>query len=283
MVRAAGLPLLCAILLAGNIWALGALQSERAGLLKQSEEIGLLPVAVIKLLALEYRNLVADLIFSRALSFHGGKLNRTEKIDARTYQNIYRRLDTASELDPYFADPYFFGQTVLTWGGGMPREANALLERGQRYRSEDWVIPFFIGFNTFYFLHDHAKGATYLMEAARRPGSPAVVGLLAARLASKSGEMETAIAFLEQLALQTQEESTRHDIQKRVDALRGIAILQRAVSDYKMRFEKVPESPNNLVKEGILTRLPIDPYGGTFYINADGSVWTTSDLRPVRE
>ncbi len=281
MVRALGLPLLCGVLIAGHVLVLGELQPKRQGLIRQSEEISPLPAGVLKLIAFEYRDLIADLIFSRTLSFHGGKLNRGEKIDAGTYQTVYRRLDTASELDPYFADPYFFGQTVLTWGAGMPREANALLERGRRYRSDDWVIPFFMGFNAFYFLHDSAKGAVYLMESARRPGGPPLVGLLAARLASKSGETETATAFLEQLLLQTEDGPTRDDIQKRIGALQGIAVLQRAVTNYRTLFGKVPDPPGVLVEQGILPQLPVDPYGGRFYINADGTVWTTSDLRPV--
>jgi hypothetical protein len=282
MVRALILPTVCGALLAGHVFVSTTLPAYRAGLIEQSEEIIPLPAGVLKLISLDYRNLIADLIFSRTMSFYGGKLNRRETVDAETYRTIYNRLDVASDLDPYFVDPYFFGQSVLAWGAGMPMEANALLDRGRRFRTDDWVIPFFMGFNAFYFLRDNAQGATYLMESSRRPGSPPLAGLLAARLASQSGGTETAVAFLEQLLLETEDDITGQNIRKRLGALRGIEILDQAVQRYRMQFGKLPASPQTLVEQGFLTQLPTDPYGGTFYLNADGRVWTTSDLRSVK-
>jgi hypothetical protein len=221
--------ILLATLICGHLFTLNQLTSHRQGLIRQSEELAVLPPAAIKLLSLDYQNLVADLIFSRTMSFYGGKLNRGEKLDPQTWQVIYKRLDLASELDPYFVDPYFFGQSALTWGAGMVEEANHLLDRGRRFRSDDWYIPFFIGFNYFYFLKDDAKAATYLMESSERPGSPALAGMLAARLASNSGGTETAIAFLRQLELHTEDEVTKKQIQERRMALEGIWVLEQAV------------------------------------------------------
>lgn len=282
MVRALILPAVCGVLLAGHVFVSTNLPASRAGLIEQSGEIIPFPAGVLKLVSLDYRNLIADLIVSRTMSFYGGQSKRHEPIDAETYRTIYNRLDVASELDPYFVDPYVFGQSVLAWEAGMPTEANALLDRGRRFRTDDWVIPFFMGFNAFYFLRDSTQGAAYLMESSGRPGSPPLVGLLAARLASQSGGTETAVAFLEQLLVETEDDITRQDIRKRLGALRGIEILDQAVQRYRMQFGRLPASPQALVEQGFLTQLPTDPYGGTFYLNADGKVWTTSDLRPVK-
>jgi len=257
-------------------------QSIRHGLLRQAEVMAPLPAPVLKLVALDYRNLVADWLFSKTLSFHGGKITRGEPLDDETYRIIYDRLDVASELDPYFVDPYFFGQSVFAWGAGMPQEANRLLDRGRRFRPDDWIIPFFMGFNAFYFLHDNAQAATYLMEASQRPGSPPYGALLAARLASQSGSTDTSIAFLQQLAAQTEDPTTRQQIQRRLEALQGISLLEQAVERYRTRFGSAPNTVPDLVNRGILLRLPIDPYGGSFYLDSNGKVWTTSDLRPIR-
>jgi hypothetical protein len=276
-------PILLAFLIGGYLFTLSQVTFTRQGLIRQSEELSTLPPTAIKLLALDYQNLVADLIFSRTMSFYGGKINRQEKVDFQTWQLIYERLDLASALDPYFVDPYFFGQAQLTWGAGMAKEANALLERGYQYRTKDWVIPFFIGFNYFYFLHDNAQATIYLMAASKRPGSSPLVGLLAARLASNSGGTETAITFLRQLELQTEDGVTRTQIHNRRTALEGIWVLDQAVERYHQQFKKLPGDLEALVKQGILTQLPTDPYGGTFYLNEQGKVWTTSDLRPVKK
>jgi hypothetical protein len=281
MVRALVMPGVLAALIAGHLFFTFQLQSKRMEIAKQGDELRLFPPAALKLLALDYRGLVADLIFSRTLSFYGGVGKRSETLDAQTWQAIYFRLDAASELDPYFVDPYYFGQAVLPWDAHMPKEANALLDRGRRFRSDDWVIPFFMGFNTFYFLHDKAQAASYLMEAARRPGASPIVGLLAARLASKSGTTEVAIGFLDQLAARTEDRKTRDEIKRRADALRGIAVLEQAVARHRAAFGAVPPDLRALVDRGVLPALPVDPYGGTYYITPDGTVWTTSDLRPV--
>jgi hypothetical protein len=269
------------ILTCGHLFTLNQLTSHRQGLIRQSEELAELPPAAIKLLSLDYQNLVADLIFSRTMSFYGGKVNRGEKVDSKTWGLIYDRLVLATELDPYFADPYYFGQSALTWGAGMAREANVLLDRGRRFRTHDWFIPFFMGFNSFYFLHDDAQAATYLMEASKRPGSSSLVGLLAARLASKGGRTETAILFLGQLELETEDPVSKQDIRDRRMALEGIWVLEQAMERYHQQFGKQPKDLRALVDKGILKQIPTDPYGGTYYLNDQGKVWTTSDLRPV--
>ena len=282
MSRSVLFPVVVGGLIAAYVAVSLEVQSVRQGLSRQAEVMAPLPAPVLKLVALDYRNLVADWLFSKTLSFHGGKITRGEPIDDETYRIIYDRLDVASELDPYFVDPYFFGQSVFAWGAGMPQEANRLLDRGRRYRPDDWIIPFFMGFNAFYFLHDNAQAATYLMEASQRPGSPPYGALLAARLASQSGSTDTSIVFLQQLAAQTEDHGTRRQIERRLEALQGISLLEQAVERYRTRFGSGPNTVPDLVNRGILSRLPIDPYGGSFYLDSNGKVWTTSDLRSVR-
>jgi hypothetical protein len=242
-----------------------------------------LPPADVKLLALDYDDLAADLIFSRTMNFYGRKVDRNEKVDSKTWDLIYDRLVLATELDPYFADPYYFAQSVLTWGAGMPQKANTLLDRGRRFRTHDWFIPFFMGFNSFYFLHDDAQAATYLMEASQRPGSSPLVGLLAARLATKGGRTETAILFLRQLELETEDPQSKKDIRDRRMALEGIWVLEQAVERYKQKYGNLPEDIQALVTRDILRQLPTDPYGGSYYLKDQGKVWTTSDLRPMKK
>ncbi|HTN70621.1 MAG TPA: hypothetical protein VMO00_05985 [Methylomirabilota bacterium] len=282
MSRASLFSLVFGFLVVVELFVMAQVQVTRQGLIEESVEMRPLPAAVFKLIALDYRDVVADLLFSRTLSFYGGKLNRRESVDAETYRAIHNRLDIASELDPHFVDPYFFGEAVLAWTAGMPAEANALLDRGRRARTDDWNIPFFMGFNAFYFLHDNVQAAAYLMESSRRPGSSPLVGLLAARLASKSGETETAIGFLEEMLVQTEDKSTREGLRQRIGALRGIAILEKAVKAYQAQFGRTPAALANLIGAGMLREIPADPYGGTFYITPEGRVWTTSDLRPVK-
>jgi hypothetical protein len=281
--RSAAFPSLLGVLLAGHAFVTMELASVRSSVAESLDLAVPPPAAVLKLLSLEYDNLAADLIFSRTLAFYGGKLNRHEPIAPVTYQALYRRLDAASDLDPYFVDPYYFGQSVLAWGANMPREANSLLDRGRRYRTEDWVMPFFMGFNEFYFLHDNVKASQYLMEASRRPNAEPLFGLLAARLAARGGTGDAAVVFLDELAARTEDRATREDIQRRAGALRGIVVLEQAVAHYRERYGTNPPDLRTLVDRGVLAAIPVDPYGGTYYLTAQGTIWTTSDLRPTTQ
>ncbi len=273
---------LAVALAAGHVVGLGLLTAAREEIERATERLAVLPPALLKVTSFGFHDLASDVIFSNTLSFYGGKLNRREPLDAETWKAIYLRLDAASALDPYFVDPYYFGQAVLTWAAGMPREANALLDRGRRVRTDDWVLPFFMGFNSFYFLHDDAEAARYLADSSRRPGSPPLVGLLAARLASKSGATQTAIGLLHQLEQQTQDEGTLAEVRRRRAALEGVLALERAVAVYQERFGGRPQALEDLVRRGVLKSLPRDPYGGEYYLKPDGSVWTTSDLRAAK-
>ena len=78
----------------------------------------------------------------------------------------------------------------------MVRETNELLEKGTRYRDWDWNLPFYAGFNNFFFLHDNAKASELLATAAQRPGPSEQLLSLAARLAYTEKKTENAIMFL---------------------------------------------------------------------------------------
>ncbi len=63
----------------------------------------------------------------------------------------------------------------------------------------------------------------------------------------------------------------------RLDALSKIASLARAVNIYKKRYSSLPENLQQLVDKKIIDKIPVDPYGGKFYISGD-SIKTTSNL-----
>ena len=77
----------------------------------------------------------------------------------------------------------------------------------------------------------------------------------------------------------TDDESTKKTYEKRLNALKGILFLERAVVAYQDRFKKPPEKLDELMTKDVIREIPQDPYGGEFYIDKDGSIKTTSNLR----
>lgn len=241
-----------------------------------------LPSTILRLGSLEFNGLSADLLQLTAMVAFGETLERGVKPEAVEWRWLYGTLNNATELDPYFLDPYIFGNAVLTWDAHLVREANALLEKGSRYRSWDYQLPFYQGFNSFYFLGDDQTAADLLMEASRRPEAPPLLASLASRLAYKGARTTNAILFLEGILAREEDEGRRKEYRLRLDALRGIAVLEQAVTIFRERLSRAPKSIAELQEAGILRSIPRDPYGGTFFIDETGRVRTTSDLRMAK-
>jgi hypothetical protein len=237
-----------------------------------------LPPFVSRFLALEFRSVAADYLFVRTTQFYGGKTQNSEETPRGTWLWLYSNLYVVTDLDPYFEDPYYFGNAVLTWGGQMFTQANKLLQRGTEARDWDWQLPFFMGFNKFYFLNDNKGGADDLLMAAQRPGAPPFLPSLVSRLYNNAGKTEIAIALLTDFRRNEKSDQLKKIYEVRIEALNKILSLERAVAQYERTFRKRPANIAVLLRSGVLREVPHDPYGGRFYLDKDGSIKTTSKL-----
>jgi len=52
--------------------------------------------------------------------------------------------------------------------------------------------------------------------------------------------------------------------------------IEKARDAFSQRYGKLPVSVDDLVKGGFMRGAPHDPYGGTFFIQNDGSISSTS-------
>lgn len=266
-----------------HVLVLGKATEEVSALPRHEESAYVLPSPLLAITALEFDGLASDFMFLKVLVFFGGTLGRKEIPKVREWEWgwFYKVLDVSSDLDPYFFDPYYFGNAILTWDAGMIREANLLLEKGSRYRDRDWLLPFYLGFNHFYFFQDSEKASEYLMESSRRPGASPITVSLATKLAHKAKRTETAIIFLEQILEKTEDARLRKEYETRLDGLRKLLYLERAVAFYKKKFGRTPVMLDELVKRGMIKAIPLDPYGGTFFIDRRGVVSSTSNFMTV--
>lgn len=237
-----------------------------------------LPPLVIKFMAFEFKSIAADLHYVRASQFYGGRVNRLADATRDDWAWLYTNLWIATELDPYFQDPYYLGNAFLTWDAGLYVQANKLLKKGMDARTWDWTLPFYIGFNKFYFLNEPKEAADYLLKAYERPGAIPYLPNLAARLYQREGRTQAALAFLVNFWENERDEKLKKSYEIRIDALRKILSLEKAVVMYKEKNGKQPEKLEELVKTGLIKEVPKDPYGGTFYIRGDGVIETTSKL-----
>jgi tetratricopeptide (TPR) repeat protein len=191
--------------------------------------------------------------------------------------NLYKTLQGIVHLDPYNLDAYYFTQATFTWDLGRVEEANHLLKKGLIARPWDPWLPFYLGFNYAYFLKDYQQAAVYLKHAAELSGNPLFANL-AARYFYESEQSAFGLAFLETMIRDAKNPAIRKSYEMRREALLAVIDIEQAIDVYKSMYGGGPKKLVDLVRLGLLTELPHDPYGGTFYLDPRGKVRTTSNF-----
>src|SRR5690242_9398050 len=111
----------------------------------------------MQVVSADQKQVVGEGLTLDVLIYFGGLVEkqRLGKLDVPAdYPAMSRLLHAAVKLDPYNMDPYYFAQAILVWDVNQVKLANNLLDYGMKYRSWDWYLPFFAGFNNAYFLKD---------------------------------------------------------------------------------------------------------------------------------
>jgi len=258
-----------------------AQQAARAwSTLPQADEPSLvLPTPVLKIMALEFDGLVSDVLFIKALMFIASTQERAEisGVKQAEWKWFYDILNASTDMDPYFEDSYYLSNANLTWDAGMVQEANMLLVKGSRYRTWDADLPFYLGFNHFYFLKDNKTASEYLMEASRRPGAAPLFANLAVKLAYQENRTESAINFIKEMIGKTEDKVLIRKYKTRLRALEATFYLEKSVERYRRKFGKLPHRIEDLVDKHVIDRVPDDPYHGSFYLGENGIVRSTND------
>jgi hypothetical protein len=240
-----------------------------------------LPSKFSSVLAFGYKGLLSDFLFLKSVTFFGERHLAKKILSDGDWQYLLTSLDVVTDLDPYFEDPYVFAEANLAWEGKV-EEANRILEKGRKNRNWDWRIPYYIGFNYFYFLQDYEKGAEYVMEAASRPGSHPFLSTLGARLAYYGGKSKTAVLFLRQMILEATDPGLRTRLEKRLVALERAAELEAKIDLFVKEQGRKPTSIEELITAGYVDSLPADPYGGQWVILKNDRVFSTSKFTDSR-
>ncbi|MBI5756117.1 MAG: hypothetical protein HZA12_04250 [Nitrospirae bacterium] len=245
------------------------------GMEKKIEEFVILPKGeYLKPAVIGYEQLAADIIWLQAIQVIG-----EDTVTPKGYDWIYHALDVVTTLDPKFAYAYQLGGVTLSVLGKVPEKSNALLLKGMRENPDVWQIPFYIGFNSFFYLNDYRSAAEYMAKASKLPGHPAYLPKLAARLYVQAGDPDVALEFLLRMYKETGDEKVRAILEQRIKEViveRDARFLEEAVRRSKDVYKAYPEKLIELVERGIITGVPREPFGGYYYFNPeDGRVYSS--------
>lgn len=240
----------------------------------KSEQEGLLwQIARRPELSFGFRNFLADIAWLKAVQVAGSR-----RISPADYDRLEVLLKMVANLDPRFDVPYILGAMIL---GDSPTHVHAALEelkRGEAYHPNNWRFPFYIGYIEYFSLGDPVAGGNALREAARIPGSPPYLPLLASRMLTEGREPGTALALLRGILQQETDPARVRVLEARIrDVIveRDIEGLEKAVSTYRQRAGAFPDTLRDLVRAHLIRRIPKEPNGGRYVLSPDGTVRST--------
>jgi len=268
---AAGLLIVC---MTASVVILQRVDRVRAGATLE-EVLYISSPKLLKRLSLGYDGLLADIYWTRAVQYFGGKHHE----GAGEYKLLAPLLEITTTLDPHLIVAYEFGANFLAPappnGAGMPEKAIELVENGIRSNPDEWRLYYQLGFIYYIDLKDYAGAAKAFASGARLPHAHPFLKILAAQMAQHAGEWETARMLWVSAYATANDPEIRANAAAHIRALqvdRDVAALDVFTEEYTKRAGHPPGSLSDLVAAGMLRGVPVDPLGHPYKLGADGRV-----------
>ena len=217
-----------------------------------------------------FRNLFADITWLEAVQVAG-----TRKLTRNDYDRLALMIQTVIHFDPRFKVPYLLGGLLLGDSRSHVEEALKILEQGEANHPDDWRFPFYVGYLYYFSLGDPMAGGRALELAAKIDNSPPYLALLAARMFSEGRKPETALRFLNGMMNQENDPARLEVLRRRVrDVLaeQDMQRLESAVEAFREKTGRPPKELPDLVRGGMIARVPKEPHGGRYLLSSDGKI-----------
>jgi tetratricopeptide (TPR) repeat protein len=229
----------------------------------------------LKRMSLGYNGLLADIYWTRAVQYFGGKHH-----DGATHLDLLAPLlDIAAALDPQLLAVYEFGSNFLAAkppnGAGMPERAVKLEEFGIKNNPDEWRLYYNLGFIYYLDLKDYAHAAETFDRGSHVPNAHPRLKILAAQMAQHAGEIQTARMLWTTTLQSSQEHYIRANAVAHLRALQvdeDVTNLERVASFYKQKNGRWPSSFAEIARAGLMTGTPVDPLRRPYKLTADGHV-----------
>ncbi len=230
---------------------------------------------VVKRLSLGYSGLLADIYWTRAVQYFGGKHHAR----STNYQLLLPLLQITTTLDPHLIPAYQFGAIFLAQGGtegaGLPDEAIQLVEKGIRENPTQWRLYYSLGYIYFLEKHDYAAASKAFYDGSQVPGALPWMKTMAAAMAQHGGETETARFLWTKILESTDDNLIRANAINHLRCLQAdeeVTYLDSLVQHYASATGHLPANWMEMVSAGWLRRIPVDPLGHTYKLMPDGHV-----------
>lgn len=229
--------------------------------------------SAMRWLSLGHPTLAANLWWLRTVQYMG-----EERGDVRGWEKLYPLVSLVTDLDPRHGYAYQTTGNVLASAGRLD-ESNAILEKGTRLLGNRYILPFQRAVNAFLYAGDFAEAGRWFEVAAATPGAPPRLREYVVATYVKGDAADAALGFLQRLHDEAQDDESRRAVQlqmKRAIYERDADRLESAAEAWVVAFGVRPVALASLVLDGFVREVPRDPYGGVYYLDAEGRVRSTA-------
>ncbi len=209
------------------------------------------PTAIVEMTG-NLKNIIADSMYIHLTTYLGDG-DMSKQVQLRNPQAI-AYFDAITTLHPYLKDTYYMAASTLPWvSQANARTTNQLLMRSKPLwkPQEEWMLPFFIGFNHFYFLNEPVKASHYIYEASQISQGLTWLSHLASTLAAQGGNVQTALFWLKAMYKIESNKEIKQRYAKEIIIFEKAVSIQEAVNLYFTKYHQYPSSLALLVPEFI--------------------------------
>lgn len=261
----------------GSVVSLNGVEATR-GQQATLEDILYIPSSkALKRMGLGYSGVLADIYWTRAVQYYGRKL-ATRRPDLR-YDLLFPLLDITTDLDPHLIVAYEFGSIFLSQrppvGAGQPDKAVQLLEKGIRANPDYWRLYFDLGCIHFFDRKDPKAAQEAFQKGSENPNSLVWMKTMAANMAERANDPETALNLWLRLYETTGDEMVKQNALQHIEGLRTdleVLELERRVRIYQERTGRQPANWYEMMHQGLLGQVPLDPTDKPYKLMPDGTV-----------
>lgn len=212
----------------------------------------------LKVSSLGFHHILADVIYLWSIQFYS---NYQIEYRYDYLEHIYMKI--IPELDPHYLDPFLIGALIMSAEAQDLQMALRLLDQGIELNPGKWILAYDAGMYCYGAKH-YEKAAKYFEKALEASDAHPSIRRMYAAMFSKMGDKETSYRQWMEIYETTEDEYAKNISEMHVHDLKielDIEKINQAIQSFHQRKESFPHRLEDLVRQGFLDRLPVDPNG----------------------
>lgn len=218
-------------------------------------------------LSLGFNGLIADWYWMRSLQYVGKKIINTPEdvpIDSLSQLNLKLLaplLDTATTLDPEFADPFEYAAVVLP--AIDVDAAIRIIRKGIDANPSAWRLYHHLGYIHWQQKH-YKEAADMYRRGSQLADAPQWMAAMTAKIEAEGGSRNTAREIYKRMYEDSADEKVKDMARRRLmqlDSLDHRDILHKLMAEYKTRVGQCPATWKEMQPVLHLLRIPVDQSG----------------------